>query len=158
MSLDMFIPSLVLPIIENGRSLNKNLQNTLKNKNVIIFGVPGAFTPTCSEQHLPGYIKNFQLFLKKKVDEVYCLSVNDPYVMNIWLKKYDKTSNIRGIADGNADLTKFLNLTINKSENYMGIRCKRFVMVIKNNFINKLLIEKPGEFKVSSAENILSII
>ena len=149
------IPDITVPIVKNGVSKINSLNEEFKNKNLILFGVPGAFTPTCSEKHFPGYIKLYDSFKKKHIDEIYCLSVNDEYVMQSWLTSYSEDHRIIGIADGNAEITKYFNLVSDKSKNFMGYRSTRFAMLIEKNKIKFLKIEKKGEFKVSSAENIL---
>ena len=150
------IPKIIVPIIKNGETVKLNLNEELKNKKVIIFGVPGAFTPTCSEKHFPGFIKLFSSFKAKKIDDVYCLSVNDHFVMKAWLNTYDDNKNIIGIADGNAEITKEFDLLVDKSANFMGKRSNRYAMIVENNIVLKIFIEKSGEFNVSSAENILA--
>jgi peroxiredoxin len=150
------IPSIDIPIIHKGKSSILNLYKILENKSVIIFGVPGAFTPTCSEQHLPGFIKLSVQIKKKGIDEIFCLSVNDPFVLNSWLLSYSSGYKIKGIADGNAEIAKFFNLLVDKSKNFMGLRCKRFAMIVRNNSVDKLFVEQPGKFNLSTAENILS--
>ena len=152
------IPSLSVPIIENKNFEIKNLFDILTNKKVIIFGVPGAFTPTCSEKHMPSYIKLHNEFLAKGIDDIYCLSVNDEYVMQAWLLSYTEGDKILGIADGNGDVSKNLHLLVDKTANYMGIRSTRFAMIIRDNNIDELLIEEPGEYKKTSAENLLTKI
>ena len=149
------IPKIIVPIIKNGEIIKLNLNEELKNKKVIIFGVPGAFTPTCSEKHFPGFIKLFSFFKEKKIDDIYCLSVNDHFVMKEWLSTYKDNKNIIGIADGNADITKAFNLLVDKSANFMGKRSNRFAMIVENNFIQKIFIEKSGEFNATSAEKVL---
>ncbi len=149
------IPKIIVPIIKNSEIMKLNLSEELKNKKVIIFGVPGAFTPTCSEKHFPGFIKLFSSFKEKKIDDIYCLAVNDHFVMKAWLGTYNENKNIIGIADGNADITKEFNLLVDKSENFMGKRSNRFAMIVENNIVLKIFIEKSGEFNVSSAEKIL---
>ena len=150
------IPSIIVPIIEKEKSTNLNLFNCLKNKKVIIFGVPGAFTPTCSEKHLPGFLKLSQSIKARGVDEIYCLSVNDAFVMRSWLLSYPDGDKIKGIADGNGEVSQFLNVTCDKSLNYMGLRCKRFAMIVDNNVICNTYFEKSGKLDISSAESILS--
>ena len=149
------IPNIIIPIIENGSSSNKNLRDELEDKRVIIFGVPGAFTPTCSEKHLPGFIKLYDRIRSSKIDDIYCLSVNDAFVMKAWLLSYSYKTKIKGIADGNGNISKSLNLLIDKKKYFMGMRCTRFALIANNNNIEKLFIEKTGEFVVSSAEYIL---
>ena len=152
------IPSIKLPIIKNGDSSNHILSDITKNKKIIIFGVPGAFTPTCSEKHLPGFINLYNQFQAKGIHDIYCLSVNDVFVMKAWLESYPKGYLINGIADGNADFAKTMQLTIDYSGGFMGTRCKRFTLLADQNNIVKLFIEEKGEFFVSSAENILNNI
>ena len=152
------IPDIKVPIIKNGTSNILSLRDEFKNKRLILFGVPGAFTPTCSEKHLPGYIKLYDSFKKKHIDEIYCLSVNDHYVMKSWLISYSEEHQIIGIADGNAEITKYYNLISDKSKNFMGYRSARFAMFIENNQIKSLNIEEPGELKVSSAEYMIQKI
>ena len=149
------IPDIKVPIIKDGTSKVLSLRDEFKNKRLILFGVPGAFTPTCSEKHLPGYIKLYDSFKKKHIDEIYCLSVNDHYVMISWLISYSENHQIKGIADGNAEISKYYNLITDKSKNFMGYRSSRFAMFIENNQITSLKIEEPGELKVSSAENMI---
>lgn len=152
------IPSIIVPIIEKGKSTNINLFDCLKNKKVIIFGVPGAFTPTCSEKHLPGFLKLSESIKAKGVDEIYCLSVNDEFVMKSWLLSYTDGDKIKGIADGNGEVSQLLNVISDKSVNYMGLRCKRFAMIVDNNVIYNTYFEKSGKLEVSSAESILSTL
>jgi len=149
------IPSIIVPIIEKGKSINKNLFDSLINKKVVIFGVPGAFTPTCSEKHLPSYLNFTDQLKDKKVDDIYCISVNDVFVMKAWLTSYSKGSLIKGIADGNAEFAKKMNLLADYSGNFMGNRCKRFALIAENNSITNLNIEQKGQFFVSSAKYIL---
>ena len=150
------IPSIKLPIIRNSKISNEVLSDITANKKIIIFGVPGAFTPTCSEKHLPGFIKLSDQIKSKGIDDIYCLSVNDAYVMKSWLLSYKDGEKIKGIADGNADLSVMLKLATDKSSNFMGMRCKRFVMIVNNNTIMKNFIDEAGQFTITSAENILS--
>ena len=148
-------PSIEAPIIEKGITSKINLSDKIKDKKVIIFGVPGAFTPTCSEKHMPSYIKLHQQITNKGIDDIYCLSVNDDHVMKAWLLSYTDGDKILGIADGNGDVSKNLDLLVDKTANYMGMRSSRFAMIVKDNNIIELFIEEPGEYKETSAENLL---
>ena len=141
-----------------GEWKNMTTDDYFKGKRVVLFSLPGAFTPTCSEQHLPGYIKLFNSFINKKIDGIYCLSVNDEHVMKSWLLSYTNGEIINGIADGNAEITKYFDLLSDKTKNYMGFRCRRFAMIIENNMIINKFIENDGEYRVSSAEYILEQI
>ena len=152
------IPSIVVPIIQNGVTSTISLSDELRGKKIIIFGVPGAFTPTCSEKHMPSYIKLHSQFIDKGIDDIYCLSVNDNFVMSAWLLSYTEGDKIIGIADGNAEITKNLDLISDKSKNFMGIRCSRFAMIVRDNIIENILIEDPGEYHKTSAESLLTKI
>ena len=156
--MNKLIPSIKVPIIQKGVVSKVILSEELREKNIIMFGVPGAFTPTCSEKHMPSYIKLHNEFLVKGIDDIYCLSVNDEYVMQAWLLSYTEGDKIIGIADGNGDVSKNLHLLVDKTANYMGMRSSRFAMIIENNNIQELLIEEPGEYKQTSAENLLTKI
>ncbi len=156
--MNKIIPSIKVPIIQKGIVSKAILSDELKGKKIIMFGVPGAFTPTCSEKHMPSYIKLHKEFIAKGIDDIYCLSVNDDHVMKAWLLSYTEGDKIIGIADGNGDVSKNLNLLVDKTANYMGMRSSRFAMIIKDNSIEELIIEKPGEYKETSAENLLTKI
>tara|TARA_Y100000996_G_scaffold365764_1_gene310672 strand:- start:426 stop:896 length:471 start_codon:yes stop_codon:yes gene_type:complete len=152
------IPSIKVPVIKKGLVSKVILFDELKGKQIIMFGVPGAFTPTCSEKHMPSYIKLHKEFVDKGIDDIYCLSVNDDHVMKAWLLSYTEGDKIIGIADGNGDVSKKLDLLVDKTTNYMGMRSSRFAMIIKDNTIQEVLIEEPGEYKQTSAENLLTKI
>ena len=156
--MNKIIPSIKVPIIQKGIVSKVILSDELKDKKIIMFGVPGAFTPTCSEKHMPSFIKLHNEFVSKGIDDIYCLSVNDEYVMQAWLLSYTEGEKILGIADGNGDVSKNLGLLVDKTANYMGTRSKRFAMIIRDNNIDELLIEEPGEYKKTSAENLLTKI
>ncbi len=148
------IPSIVVPIIQKGVTSTISLSDELRGKNIVIFGVPGAFTPTCSEKHMPSYIKLYEQFINKGINDIYCLSVNDNYVMSAWLLSYTDGDKIIGIADGNADIAKNLDLISDKSKNFMGMRSLRFAMIVKDNEIKEILIEEPGEYKKNHCKKI----
>ena len=156
--MNKIIPSIKVPVIEKGITSKVLLSDKLKGKKVIIFGVPGAFTPTCSEKHMPSYIKLHKQFSEKGIDDIYCLSVNDEFVMNAWLLSYTDGDKIKGVADGNGDISKSLDLLVDKSSNHMGMRSTRFAMIVNDNNIMETFIEKPGEYKNTSAENLLTKI
>ena len=108
----MIIPDIKVPIIKKDKIEIISLREELQNKKSLIFGIPGAFTPTCSEEHFPGYIKLYNKIIKKGIDDIYCLAVNDKYVMQSWLVSYSEQHSIFGIADGNCEITKSLNFFI----------------------------------------------
>ena len=107
---------------------------------MIMMGMPGAFTPTCSEKHMPSYIKLHKEFIEKGVDDIYCLSVNDDNVMKAWLLSYTEGDKIIGIADGSGDVSKNLNLLVDKTVNYRGMSSSRVAMIITDNNIDELLL------------------
>jgi len=156
--MNRIIPSIKVPVIKKGVTSKVILSDELKGKKVIIFGVPGAFTPTCSEKHVPSYIKLHKQIIDKGIDAIYCLSVNDDFVMNAWLLSYSDGDKIIGIADGNGDISKNLNLLVDKSKNYMGMRSVRFAMIVIDNIIHEIFIEESGEYQKTSAENLLTKI
>jgi glutaredoxin/glutathione-dependent peroxiredoxin len=129
-----------------------------KGKKVVLFALPGAFTPTCSAKHLPGFVNNHQDFKKKGVDTVACLSVNDAFVMDAWGKDQHVEDKVMMLADGNGDFTKAVGLTMDATGYGMGLRSQRYAMVVEDGVIKKLNVEAPGAFEVSSAEAILKAL
>ena len=129
-----------------------------QGKKIIIFGVPGAFTPLCSAQHLPGYIKYAEQLKVKGADEIWCLSVNDAFVMAAWGKEQNATGKVRMMADGSAIYTQALGLDRDLTKGGMGIRCFRFAMLVDNGEVTYLGVEGSGEFGVSKAETLLELL
>ena len=129
-----------------------------KGKKVVLFAVPGAFTPTCSNQHLPGYIENADAIRAKGVDDIICMAVNDAFVMDAWGKDRGTGDKVRLIADGNGDLSKALGLDFDGSGIGFGIRCQRFAAIVEDGVVKKLAVEEPMKFEVSSAEAILAAL
>lgn len=128
-----------------------------EGRKVLLFSVPGAFTPTCSEKHMPGYVQAFDQFRDKGVT-VACMSVNDAFVMRAWGASQQIPDGFELIADGNADFARALGLELDASANGMGIRSRRFALYAENGEVKQLQVENPGEFKVSSAEHMLSLL
>lgn len=128
-----------------------------KGRKLVLFAVPGAFTPTCSAKHLPGYIQLSDAFTAKGYD-VACLSVNDAFVMSAWAKSQDAPESITMIADGNAEFTKALGLELDATPFGMGLRAKRFALIADDGKVTHLFVEAPGEFSVSSAESVLAAL
>ena len=126
-----------------------------KGKQVVLFAVPGAFTPTCSNQHLPGYIEHADEIRAKGVDDIICMSVNDAFVMDAWGKERGAGDKVRLVADGNGDLTKALGLEMDGTGIGFGLRAQRFAAIVKDGVVSKLAVEEPMKFEVSSAESIL---
>lgn len=129
-----------------------------KGKTVVLFGVPGAFTPTCSARHLPGFVDHFDALAKKGVDTIACVSVNDAFVMNAWGKSANADGKVVMLADGNADFAKALGLEADFSNYGMGLRNQRYALVAKDGVITHLNIEAGGAFEVSSAEAVLALL
>lgn len=132
-----------------------SVAEAIKGKRVVIFGLPGAFTPTCSAQHVPGYLANLDALKAKKVDEVWCVAVNDGFVMAAWGKSENAIGKIRFLGDGSADFTKKLGLELDLTAGGMGLRMKRFSMLVDDGVVKQLNVEAPGKFEVSNAETIL---
>jgi len=124
---------------------------------VVIFAVPGAFTPTCSEKHLPGFVEHFEDFRRKGVG-VACMAVNDPFVMQAWGQSQQVPEDLMMLADGNGDFTRALGLEMDASAYGMGTRAKRFAIYAENGVVREIQVEAPGEFRVSSAEHMLSLL
>jgi glutaredoxin/glutathione-dependent peroxiredoxin len=132
-------------------------EDVFKGKKVVLFAVPGAFTPTCSAKHLPGYIDKLGEFKAKGVD-VACMAVNDAFVMDAWAKSQKAPGDIMMLADGNGVFTKALGLELDASGFGMGLRAQRFALYAEDGVVRALHIESPGEFKVSSAEAMLAAL
>ena len=132
-------------------------EQLFKGKRVVLFAVPGAFTPTCSERHLPGYISAFDAFRERGI-EVYCLSVNDAFVMQAWAKAQSVPPGLKMLADGNAEFTRALGLELDGSAYGLGLRARRFALYADDGVVKWLAIEAPGEFRVTGAEAVLAAI
>jgi glutaredoxin/glutathione-dependent peroxiredoxin len=124
-------------------------------KKVVIFGLPGAYTPTCSAKHVPGYIEHFDALKAKGVDEVVCMAVNDGFVMAAWGREQHATGKLRMLGDGSAAYTKALGLELDLTARGMGVRCQRFSMLVEDGVVKTLNIEAPAKFEVSGADTIL---
>lgn len=124
-------------------------------KRVVLFSVPGAFTPTCSAKHLPGFVEHADEILARGVDEIACMAVNDVFVMNAWGKSANADS-ITMLADGNGEFARALGLEMDASTFGMGQRSRRFALIADDGKVTKLFVEGPGEFRVSAAEHVLS--
>ena len=126
------------------------------NKNILLFAVPGAFTPGCSLNHLPGFISNRSELYSKGIDQIICLAVNDIFVMSAWAKSQNISDEIMMISDGNCDYTKKIGLEIDSTAFGMGIRSRRYALVADDSKITQLFIDEPGKIEVSTAESVLS--
>ena len=134
----------------------KTTDEVFKGKKVVLFAVPGAFTPTCSKNHLPGFVKNAETIKGKGVDAIAVTSVNDPFVQDAWKKQSDPDNKIEFLADGSADFAKALGLELDASANGLGIRSKRYSMLVEDGVVKSLNIEDaPGKADISGADNLL---
>jgi len=127
-------------------------------KKVVVFSVPGAFTPTCSKEHLPGFVEQADALKGKGVDTIACMAVNDVFVMDAWGKSAGADGKVEMLADGNGDYTQALGLGLDASGFGMGQRGQRFAMVVDDGVVSQLFVEEGGAFKVSSAENVLAYL
>lgn len=125
-------------------------------KTLAIFALPGAFTPTCSAQHVPGYLAGFEALRAAGVDEIWCISVNDAFVMGAWARDQDTAGKVRMLADGSADFTKATGLTLDLGARGMGLRSQRYSMLVIDGKVATLNIEAPGKFEVSDAATLLT--
>jgi peroxiredoxin len=133
-------------------------EDLTRGKKVVIFGLPGAFTPTCSAKHVPGYLQNIEKLKAKGVSEVICMSVNDAFVMGAWARDQKAEGKVRMMGDGSAAYTRALGLEFDLSAKGLGVRCQRFSMLVDNGVVKVLNIEAPGKYEVSDAETLLKQI
>ena len=150
------IPSATLKEMGAGGIEDVNTDSLFKGKRVAVFAVPGAFTPTCSAQHLPGFVRNADALRAKGIDEIVCLSVNDAFVMDAWGKAHNTGGKVKMVADGNAQLTQALGLELDASGAGMGTRSRRYSMIVDDGEVKVFNVEAAGAFEVSSAEHLLS--
>lgn len=147
-----FDPSNGCPI--NPQTLN--VTELAKDKKIVIFGLPGAFTPTCSLKHLPGYVEQIEALRAKGINEVWCVAVNDHFVMAAWGREQKVAGKVRMMADGSADYVKKLGLDRDLTANGMGIRSQRFAMIVDHGVVKYLGVEASGKFEVSNVEAVLA--
>ena len=156
--LGQVVPDLDVTVIEDGvPPCNLSTARLFASGRVVLFAVPGAFTPTCSDHHLPGYVQHFPAFLGQGV-QVLGMAVNDAYVMQAWAAKQQVPPGLRLIADGNASFTRALGLEFDGTAYGMGLRARRFALYAENGVVRQLHVEAPGEFRVSTAEAMLESI
>ena len=143
----------------NGCALGPNafkVADLVKGKKIVIFGLPGAFTPTCSAKHVPGYVAQFDALAAAGVDEIWCLSVNDAFVMGAWAREQKAGGKVRMLADGNAEFAQATGLTLDLVSRGMGVRSNRYSMLVKDGVVKALNVEAPGKFEVSDADTLLA--
>ena len=142
----------------NGCSIGPNtfdIAKTTAGKTIAIFGLPGAYTPTCSAKHVPGYVENADALKAAGVDEIWCVSVNDAFVMGAWARDQKTNGKVRMLADGSADFAKATGLTLDLTARGMGLRSQRYSMLVKDGVVKSLNVEGPGKFEVSDADTLL---
>ena len=149
------IPNVKLKIMSEKGVSDISTDELFSNKKVVLFSVPGAFTPTCSAQHLPGFIDHANQIKEKNIDTIVCMSVNDAFVMDAWGKDRGAGEKVLMVADGNGDFTKALGLELDAKGFGLGMRSQRFSMIVDNGSVSKLNVEEGGGFEVSKAEVIL---
>ena len=153
------IPSSEIFILEEGEPIKKNIEEILKNKKVVLFGLPGAYTSVCSAKHLPGYVNMYEEYKKKGIDKIICISVNDPFVMNAWGKENNVGEKVLMMGDPFLNFTKAIGADIDKSGRGLGVRSNRYTMLIDNLKVAKLREEKDtGSCEVSAAKNFLELV
>ena len=153
------IPNSEIFVLEGGEPTKKNIQEILKNKKIIIFGLPGAYTSVCSAKHLPGYVNLYQQYKDKGIDHIICVSVNDPFVMNAWGKENNVGDKIIMMGDPFLKFTKAIGAEVDKSGRGLGVRSNRYTMLVDNMKVIKIQEEKDtGSCEISAAENFFKLI
>jgi glutaredoxin/glutathione-dependent peroxiredoxin len=150
------IPSATLMEMQDGKPTPVSTDAFFGGKKVALFALPGAFTPTCSAKHLPGFIQNSDALKAKGIDTIACVSVNDAFVMGAWGKDQKSDGKVHMLADGNGDFTRAIGLEMDGTKFGMGKRSQRYSMIVDNGVVTSLNVEEPGAFEVSSAEYLLS--
>ena len=149
------VPSATLMQMKDGGPKPVKTDDLFAGKKVVVFALPGAFTPTCSAKHLPGFVQNADALKQKGIDAVACISVNDAFVMGAWGDQQGAGDKVMMLADGNGDFTRAVGLEMDGSRFGMGKRSQRYAMVVDNGVVKELNVEEPGAFAVSSAEHVL---
>jgi peroxiredoxin len=152
------LPSVTLKYMDKDGMQTATTDDLFKGKKAVLFGLPGAFTPTCSAKHLPGFVTHAEELKKKGVDVIACLSVNDAFVMDAWGKAQNAGEKVLMLADGNADFAKAVGLTMDGTGYGMGLRTSRWAMVLEDGKVKTLNVEAPGAFEVSSAEAVMKTL
>ncbi|MET0535292.1 MAG: peroxiredoxin [Steroidobacter sp.] len=150
------VPAGTLTLITKDGPQKVSAEEFFNGRKVVLFSVPGAFTPTCDAKHLPGFVEKAADIKGKGVDAIACMAVNDAFVMKAWGKAQNTDGKVEMVADGNAEYTKALGLDMDASGHGMGIRGQRFSLVVDNGVVKQVNVEQKGEFKVSSADHVLT--
>ena len=149
------IPSITLTELQDGKPTPVKTDDFFAGKKVALFALPGAFTPTCSAKHVPGFVNNSDALAAKGIDAIACLSVNDAFVMGAWGVDQKAGDKVHMLADGNGEFTRAVDLELDNTKFGMGKRSKRYSMIVDNGVVTSLNVEEPGAFEVSSAEYLL---
>ena len=149
------VPSATLMQMKDGGPKPVKTEDLFAGKKVVVFALPGAFTPTCSAKHVPGFVQNAEALKAKGIDAIACVSVNDAFVMGAWGDNQKAGDKVMMLADGNGDFTRAMGLEMDGSRFGMGKRSQRYAMIVDNGVIKELNVEEPGAFSVSSAEHVL---
>ena len=152
------IPSATLMQMKDGGPKPVTTEQLFAGKKVALFALPGAFTPTCSAKHLPGFIQNSDALKAKGIDTIACVSVNDAFVMGAWGEQQKAGDKVMMLADGNGDFARALGLELDATKFGMGKRSQRFSMVVDNGVVTQLNVEAPGAFEVSSADHMVALL
>ena len=152
------VPEATVHMMGESGTGSKSFKDLLTGRKVVLFALPGAFTPTCSAKHLPGFIDKASEFFEKGVDEIICLSVNDAWVMGAWGKAQGADGKVTMVADGNGDLSRALGFTADMSGAGFGERSIRYAMVVENGVVTSLNVEAPRKFEVSDAQTMLGLV
>ena len=153
------LPNSEVFVLENGEPTKKKIEDFFKNKKVVLFGLPGAYTSVCSAKHLPGYVNLYDKYKEKGIDHIICISVNDPFVMNAWGKENNVGDKIVMMGDPFLNFTKDIGADVDKSVRGLGIRSNRYTMYVEDMKVIKLQEEKDtGSCEISAAENFLNLV
>ena len=152
------IPNTTVYVMGDSGPESHETAQLFADKKIVLFALPGAFTPTCSRSHLPGYIDQFEAFAQKGVDQIICLSVNDAWVMDAWGKAQGADGKVTMVGDGNEDLSRELGFLVDMSGSGFGERSIRYAMIIENGVVTRLNVEAPREFKISDAGTMLQLL
>ena len=152
------LPDVKFTMLTPDGPVEQSTSDVFSGKTVALFAVPGAFTPTCSAKHLPGFVEKAGELRAKGVDTIACTSVNDMFVMDAWAKDQNAGDEILMLSDGNGDFAKAVDLTMDGTGFGMGIRSQRYAMIVKDGVVEHLFVEDPGDFQVSSAEHVLGAL
>ncbi len=153
------LPAVKLQMMQGGRIVSRPASELFAGQRAVVFAVPAAFSPSCSEQHLPGYVSTLFEFRQKGIEKLFCLAVNDIFVMQAWARERDIVDEVTMLADGNGEFTRAIGMEMDMRRFGLGLRSRRYAMVLEDARVTHLLVEKQGgEVKRSRAENVLEVL